>query len=449
MFISCEKCSTTYTLDDRLISPGGTPVQCTRCGQVFTARPAPPPPAPAPSPSLAPPQATLVFGHGAAAEATPFQRSQTQVFGRGAAAEATSFQKGQTQVFGRLPASPAPPPAPPVAAPPPSVELPPEQPLLDLGLNTSEGADPAGTSSSPRRLRRALGLWALAALAAFGGWAGMRILRRPKSFPPEALEQRAHALNLLRPDDASARAEAQRMLRSVVDRHPGFVGAHADYLLVLTLDWDEAQEMLTRTGERAARLEREKGALEAAQQPVDWQNRANALADSLAELGREREPLAQRERALGAEAKRVFSLLQAMSAKEPPASDAPAWLRGQALYWAVRGSDAGVELARRYRDAQPPHAGDGWSEVALAEYVLHADAPAELMREAVQELRELKARDSEFLRAQVLLARLAWRSGDGAAAQAALEAVVTLNPRHRFAQELLTVAQEPSAPVKP
>ena len=39
MLISCEKCATTYVLDDKLIPAAGAPVQCTRCGHVFTARP--------------------------------------------------------------------------------------------------------------------------------------------------------------------------------------------------------------------------------------------------------------------------------------------------------------------------------------------------------------------------------------------------------------------------
>ncbi|MBK7860774.1 MAG: zinc-ribbon domain-containing protein [Archangiaceae bacterium] len=38
MLISCEKCSTTYVLDDKLIPAQGAPVQCTRCGHVFMAR---------------------------------------------------------------------------------------------------------------------------------------------------------------------------------------------------------------------------------------------------------------------------------------------------------------------------------------------------------------------------------------------------------------------------
>lgn len=43
VLISCEKCSTTYVLDDAVIPPQGAPVQCTRCGHVFTAKhPSPP-----------------------------------------------------------------------------------------------------------------------------------------------------------------------------------------------------------------------------------------------------------------------------------------------------------------------------------------------------------------------------------------------------------------------
>jgi len=39
VLIFCEQCSTTYSLDDYLVVPGGVPVQCTRCGHVFMAMP--------------------------------------------------------------------------------------------------------------------------------------------------------------------------------------------------------------------------------------------------------------------------------------------------------------------------------------------------------------------------------------------------------------------------
>ncbi|HET7753560.1 MAG TPA: zinc-ribbon domain-containing protein [Anaeromyxobacteraceae bacterium] len=39
MLIRCEKCSTTYELEERRIPPGGAPVQCSRCEHVFRAYP--------------------------------------------------------------------------------------------------------------------------------------------------------------------------------------------------------------------------------------------------------------------------------------------------------------------------------------------------------------------------------------------------------------------------
>ncbi|HET9553993.1 MAG TPA: zinc-ribbon domain-containing protein, partial [Anaeromyxobacteraceae bacterium] len=38
MIIRCESCSTLYELDEKLLSPEGSQVQCTRCHAVFVAR---------------------------------------------------------------------------------------------------------------------------------------------------------------------------------------------------------------------------------------------------------------------------------------------------------------------------------------------------------------------------------------------------------------------------
>ncbi len=125
MLISCEKCSTTYVLDETLIPSAGAAVQCTRCSHVFTAFP----PSPAVAtvlgdeptttkrkvPSLGVPQGrpanqTLVFGTGAAGEglgAPPAQRpaNQTMVFGSVPAQPPPAAT--QTMVFGSQP-GPAP-----------------------------------------------------------------------------------------------------------------------------------------------------------------------------------------------------------------------------------------------------------------------------------------------------------------------------------------------------
>lgn len=79
MLIACEKCATTYVLDERLIPAAGAPVQCTRCGHVFTAKPgggASAGPTPAPEPAAA--RSTMMFG---AAGGPEKKTNQTMMFG--------------------------------------------------------------------------------------------------------------------------------------------------------------------------------------------------------------------------------------------------------------------------------------------------------------------------------------------------------------------------------
>ncbi|MBI5543600.1 MAG: zinc-ribbon domain-containing protein [Deltaproteobacteria bacterium] len=192
MQISCERCNTVYVLDDKLIPPSGAPVQCTRCGLVFTAKPpagavsSPPPPKPtAPPPSaaarlptpIAPPsgalppggdrRATMMFGGGNVpvppAQASP---NATMMFGGGngpvpppqASANATMMFGGgdvqapppqaspnATMMFGGAPVSPpaakapaaSPPPAPrPVSAPIPA------SPVSDARMTQMFGSAP-------------------------------------------------------------------------------------------------------------------------------------------------------------------------------------------------------------------------------------------------------------------------------------------------------------------
>lgn len=107
MLISCEKCSTTYVLDDAVIPAQGAPVQCTRCGHVFTARHA----ASAPSPELPtkPNTGTLMFAAPSIPPATAAATSRPP--GTSAAS--------QTMVFGAVTpqaSTPTPTPAPTAAA---------------------------------------------------------------------------------------------------------------------------------------------------------------------------------------------------------------------------------------------------------------------------------------------------------------------------------------------
>jgi len=106
--IACPNCHTRYALDDRLVPAGGAPVQCTRCGLVFTAQRGEAPGAPAQQNA---PTGTLPFGSAArtagpirteAYGQSPPPSASTQVFGSGQAASAppAAQSAGRTQVFG-------------------------------------------------------------------------------------------------------------------------------------------------------------------------------------------------------------------------------------------------------------------------------------------------------------------------------------------------------------
>ncbi len=115
MHITCEKCSTTYVLDDALIPPQGVPVQCTRCAHVFTAR-VPTAAAPPPAKAAAPGNSTMMFGSPAAPPADA-PKNTTMMFGTAASnappppqAPAAPPSARTTMMFGggATPAPPAP-----------------------------------------------------------------------------------------------------------------------------------------------------------------------------------------------------------------------------------------------------------------------------------------------------------------------------------------------------
>ena len=137
MLISCERCSTTYPLDDNLVPAAGASVQCTKCGNVFVAkRPAAPrspaataifgaapppsaprPPAPAapsaprpPAPSQPPSNRTMMFGAPGAAEAPKAKPAESAPRAGNPAASRTMIFGGPA---GSLPDEPKPKAAPP------------------------------------------------------------------------------------------------------------------------------------------------------------------------------------------------------------------------------------------------------------------------------------------------------------------------------------------------
>lgn len=473
MQISCEKCSATYDLDERMLSPTGTPVQCTRCQQIFMAKPRGASAAPAqmlpdleleidaadePEPAtqvaqlpIPPPAAQL--------PPSALEPSRvTQIYGRPAGSRASSSSAAPALSVSPSLGAPSAVPGPEVTTSmkvardrATTVELPrlakvpdlpdlgDETPLARLGAPT----EPSMPRSGARRASSAnmfVGLGMALILAAGGG---LYFLRKRTGGMTALREQEQRAWAMLRADDAVSRGEARRALEGLIATQPELLRARADLLSLVVVDLDEAKWEAAHLGEEASRLAREISELREARSPLDWEVRANALDAELAELRIRHEPQAARVRSLMAEADRMFNQLAGQASAEGP--EGAAWIRAQALYHAVRGEEASVALARAYRSRPPPEGQDGWGEVALAEFALNAPAPGTARRQAVEELWNFRSKDTNFLRIQVLSGRLALQQGDLPLAQKALEAVVALNPKHRFAAEVLGVAQESAA----
>ena len=105
MLIPCEKCGTTYVLDDKLIPAQGAPVQCTRCGHVFIAK------ATGAKAQSAAPAKTAMFGApGSEATGGATPTNQTMMFGvpGGAAAAGAPAAPNKTMMFGASGAEPPP-----------------------------------------------------------------------------------------------------------------------------------------------------------------------------------------------------------------------------------------------------------------------------------------------------------------------------------------------------
>jgi predicted Zn finger-like uncharacterized protein len=397
--IACEKCGTHYVLDDGLVPPGGAPVQCSRCGHVFTANAAVPAKAatqflekPASAPLPPPRAATEVFG---ASATGPKGRSPTQVFG------SLPTERKATQPFGFA-----------AAEPPPQ--------------KVAKGGD-----------------WTLLLVCALlMGVVGTFALKVWNQHQADVKERKRdeveRAFLLVRRDDASARARSIEALEGLSHQPPVRVEAQADLVVALALARDDARVAkgsLEEKGEifqaRIARLEQERA-------PNDWETRVNALLEQLTLLKHEREAFSAQETASQDRASAAYQVLPAAQANAADA-DKAAVVRARAVYEAIAGSSEAVALIERYRRMNVP---DGWAEVALAEYALNARGVPETLQEARKGLNEVISRDSTFLRAYVLLARISLREKKWDLAASALDIIVLLNPAHTLAQKLLVWAQD-------
>ncbi len=427
MVIRCERCSTLYDLDESLLSPSGSQVQCTRCQHLFTAYPpsspgrtlagVPAQPAPPEGPAAAPtaPSApALPRARGVPASARP------------APAAAGPTKPGPKPV--RTVPAPVYRPAAPAAgaAPPPGVA---RAPMLRR--------DTVGTFEA--RLRRSARMrWlvpsaAAAALAAIvAGW--FLLSRRSDVAGASA---HVEAMALAARDDAASLDQAIARLEELERRSPPLRSVTADRALVQVLRAgslaDEGDALASRLTSRLADRERLRR-----EQPPGWEDGERAAAAEVQALEPEVRGRHDRSRALAATA------LESLRRVEVEAGDTPEVARALAAYHALGGARERAQAAAR---APRGAAQDPW--LALAAASLEARDPDRAARErALAALRALAGSHPEILRGRLLLARTQAALGRGTEAIATLDALLEENGKHEAARRLREeLSAPPAAPV--
>lgn len=329
------------------------------------------------------------------------------------------------------------------------LELPPE--LLNEAVESVNNAGGRGkrpeTGRKGRTLLIAGGVLVLA-LTAFltsPAW-----LSKSNAVPHEARVAREEAVALLRRDDSTSKEEALSRLKALSAAHPGSVELLAEVGIALAMHLDDTQVRATALREKEKRLQTRISRLSAAQTPVDWQSRVNTMRDELAATQRALTPLQERGAVLSKEAVQTLKRLDAIPEKEVREA-ALARLRGRALLNATLGGGEALGMAVQLAQAELRD----WSTLTMAGYVLNSASPSETqVKETASALEYMREADKTFLRTYVLGARIALMRKEPAAAQALLDTVITLNPKHELAQQLHMYAgdlvnQEPEPETPP
>jgi len=470
VIIRCERCSTLYELDEALLAPEGSPVQCTRCQAVFTARPpmpaartlvgAPAPtepgaaapvatptatpvpiaPAPMAAPGTAPPAAPT-SSSASPADATAARATQPHPPGatarpEGAAAAPRPARTGPAVYRPRAPA------APPAVSRPPTIR------------RDTVGAFEARLRASNLLKRLVVPLTALVLVAAVaGGWALWR--RRPD---PEVARLQAEVVALLAQDDVASLGRAVDLCDAALARNPGQLGALADRALARVLSAAAAGEELEPVVDRLAAAVRERDRLRSEPVPVAAPRAGQAPAQGAApgseeplraaegEVARLEADVAGRRTQAEALAAQGLADLRGLAAT-PGGEQAAA--RGLAVAFALAGD--GEQVARQAAVARGSGA-DPWADLAEAWVLARQDQAAR--DQATKRLQALVVAHPELIRARLLLARAQAAAGRREEAEATVVGLLAANPRHERAQRLkarlaMTVTAVPAGPPPP
>jgi predicted Zn finger-like uncharacterized protein len=435
LVIRCERCSTLYELDEVLLAPDGSPVQCTRCEHVFTARP------PRPSDSV---EARSALEPASAAEAIDATSSDAAEPAAGLPSVAAYDAEGRTAPAPR-PESLGP--RPPAHEPryargaAPSVYRPTPGPG-SVRTHPVLRRDTVGAFES--RLRSTARLRWLAPAVALGvlvlGAGGWLFLRG--RVDPAAASARAEGLRLVALDDQGSLERAVARFDDALRRAPRLRAVAADRALALVMQANALRErsrvLAAALGARQAERERL-----AREQPPGSAEAERAAAAAAAALDAEARALEERSRALVATAR------EALRPLEQELGDDPALQRALASAQAAAGErDGALGIARA---AGAPGDRDPW--IDLADAALDAAEPQRAAQErAAVKLAAIAARSPQILRARHLLARAQTALGRPDDARATLDRLLAANPAHEGAlalRDALSQGPHTASPAEP
>ena len=260
---------------------------------------------------------------------------------------------------------------------------------------------------------------------------------KPDVLSPAAQEAREKAVALLRRDDATSQEEALTQLKILSAEHPQNVELLAEMGIALALHMDDIQVRVKTFQAMEKRLRARINRLTTTQTPADWRSRVNTMNEELAVIQRRVVPLDERSKILSKDAVQALKKLDSIPREEPP-RDALARLRARALMNGAMGGVDAPALAVKLAQAEQR---DG-SALAMAEFALHETPPSRTqVQQASSAMERMMESNGTYLRPYVLGARLALLREQPAAAQGLLETVITLNPKHELAQQLLDYAR--------
>jgi predicted Zn finger-like uncharacterized protein len=410
--IRCERCSTVYELDERVLPPGGAPVQCTRCQHVFQAFP----------PQAAGrtlPMFPAVQGEGVARPAQPSAGAP------GPSAPRPAPRQGAPAPARQPPAPARQPPAPAAPAPPP--------PRRDRRSDT--------VTILARQIRSGrLWKWLGPLLVLLAAGAGYGVFwHRSRQIDPAALARRQEGLRLLGRDDASSLARAGEVLAEASRLDPKLFQARADRALALTLLAADERERVAGLESRFQALDAERFRLEA-EGTEGWLQRQAGVIDRMKTLKEQIEPLRERAGRLSGEA---FAELKALGR---PHGDDLAVARALALHYALDGNRE--QASRVVRNARAAGQADPWLDLADGVSDVVAANSEVVRQQAVARLAPVAAAHADLLRARMLLARAQADLGRTDAAVTTLDGVLEANAGHERARGMKERLLEPP-PVEP